>query len=356
MQISDFDFELPADRIATKPTKERDLSKLLVLGRNSGKIEHRKFHDIIDYLRKGDILVINNSKVFPARLLGHKKDSGGKVEILLNHELSAGIWEVVGKGLKEGSEIIFDNSALTGLVLGKDVETASIKFNLGGEEFFREIEKVGHIPLPPYIEKQRSLSGIGDKVNDREEYQTVYAKPKGSVAAPTAGLHFTSLLLEKIKDRGVEVLEVTLHVGLGTFQPVKTERVEDHKIHKEFFTIDHEVIVKIQEAKDNGRRIVAVGTTTTRVLETVFSDKFIPKSQVLNPDSQLLSGWTDIYLYPGSKFHCIDGMITNFHLPKSSLLLLVSAFAGKEAILTAYKTAIKHQYRFYSYGDAMLII
>lgn len=343
MKLSDFDYTLPAELIAQSPADIRDHSRLLVLGKETGKIKHHTFYDVFDYLKAGDVLVVNNSKVFPARIFGRRTDSDGKIEILLNKNIKESLWEVLGKNLKPNTDIKFENSELEGKVIDKKGKISTIEFNLNGEEFFKEIEKIGHTPLPPYIKK---IDDQSDKIN----YQTVYAKPVGSVAAPTAGLHFTKNLLSQIKAKGVEIVEVTLHVGLGTFAPVESENIEDHKIHSEYYTIIPSEIKKIIKAKKNGRRIIAVGTTTTRVLEHIFLS---PKTQVLSSN---ISGWTNIFIYPGYKFKCVDGLITNFHLPKSTLLMLVCAFAGRENIKKAYKEAIDQKYRFFSYGDAMLIL
>lgn len=343
MKLSDFDYTFPAELIAQSPADIRDHSRLLVLGKETGKIKHHTFYDVFDYLKAGDVLVVNNSKVFPARIFGRRTDSDGKIEILLNKNIKESLWEVLGKNLKPNTDIKFENSELEGKVIDKKGKISTIEFNLNGEEFFKEIEKIGHTPLPPYIKK---IDDQSDKIN----YQTVYAKPVGSVAAPTAGLHFTKNLLSQIKAKGVEIVEVTLHVGLGTFAPVESENIEDHKIHSEYYTIIPSEIKKIIKAKKNGRRIIAVGTTTTRVLEHIFLS---PKTQVLSSN---ISGWTNIFIYPGYKFKCVDGLITNFHLPKSTLLMLVCAFAGRENIKKAYKEAIDQKYRFFSYGDAMLIL
>lgn len=349
MKVSDFDFSLPSKLIADKPLNERDMSRLLVLDRNTNKVNHYHFKDITKLLKKTDVLVFNNTKVFPARLIGKRKDTGGKVEILLNQQNDEGNWEVIGKNLNTGTIISFEKSRLEGKVLSKHSEIAQISFNIKGELFFSEINQIGLIPLPPYIEAKRKL--VHTKYdNDRARYQTVYAKEIGSVAAPTAGLHFTHDLLTQIRDLGVETIEVTLHVGLGTFAPVKTEKVEDHQIHKEAYYISVENYNDLIKMKTQGRRIIAVGTTTTRVLESVFQN--YPHMNSLDND---LSGSTNIYIYPGYKFKFVDGLITNFHLPKSSLLFLVSAFTDREEILKAYNEAIMHNYRFYSYGDAMFI-
>lgn len=351
MKLEDFNYILPENLIAKYPAEKRDQSRLLVLNRKDGEIKHHKFVDIKKYFKSGDVLVVNNSKVFPARLLGNKDETGGKVELLLNREVESGIWEVIGRGLKENLRISFEKSNLTAVVLKHDENIYRVKFNISGTDFYNEIEKIGKIPLPPYIEKQRDDSDF----NDKERYQTVYAKDFGSSAAPTAGLHFTPELLGEIKSLGVEILEVTLNVGLGTFLPIKVEDITTHKMHKEYFVAKKEAINNILQAKKEGRRIIAVGTTTTRVLEHIFNENFNLFLNNLNADTDIV-GTTEIFIYPGFKFKCIDGLITNFHLPESTLMLLVSAFAGRKNILNAYKFAIDHEMRFFSYGDAMLII
>lgn len=339
MHLSDFDFNLPRELIAQKQAVPRDSSKLMVLNKKSGEIINRHFYNVVDFLKKDDILVVNNSKVFPARLLGTRADTGGKVEIFLVKEVKNGLWEVIGKNLKVNSKVVFDQSILEAKVITKYDESATVEFNISGSEFFAEIEKIGFTPLPPYIKREKKNQS--DKIN----YQTVYAKERGSVAAPTAGLHFTDELLKSIKEKGTRILEITLHVGLGTFAPVKVEDFSKHKMHSEHYSVQKDVFDAILAAKSNGQRIIAVGTTTTRVLEHIFRDG--------NQDQ--LSGQTDIFISPGFEFRCIDGLITNFHLPKSTLLMLVSAFAGRENIKKAYTSAIGDKYRFYSYGDSMFI-
>ncbi len=363
MKLSDFDYNLPPELIAVEPAKPRGHSRLLVLNKKTGRIEHHTFYEIINFLKPGDLLVMNNSKVFPARLIGKKAITHGKVEILLNHEIDTNLWQCVGKNLKVGSRIIFPDSKLEAIVEDRKDSTYSIRFNLNGNDFFAEVDKIGQIPLPPYIIEARETKkkpGVdgpkhprGENFDDRNHYQTVYAKDTGSVAAPTAGLHFTDELLDKIRAIGVEILEVTLHVGLGTFAPVKSENIEEHQTHSEYYSIKKEILKKIIKAKTEHRRIIAVGTTTTRVLEHIFSDLLIHDTGYLIRD---LSGWTNIFIYSGYKFKCIDALITNFHLPKSSLLMLVSALAGYDNIIHTYEEAIKERYRFYSYGDAVLII
>lgn len=371
MKLDEFDYNLPKELIAQTPANPRDSSRLLVLDKHSGRLNHHIFYDIVDYLKPGDILVMNDSKVFPARLIGQKEITGGNVEILLNHELEPGLWECLGRNLKIGNRIKFLDSKLSAVVIEKNNDVYIVRFNMIGNNLLNEIEKIGLIPLPPYI--KRNQRNFNKESSDQESYQTVYAKERGSVAAPTAGLHFTNNLIKKIKEKGVKIEYVTLHVGLGTFAPVKSETIEKHKIHKEFYSVGYTVLTNIIKAKSEHRKVVAIGTTTTRALETLWD-----KSQIINNKSQTnsknqilkseksndyqlkindcLSGWTDIFIYPGYKFKCVDTMITNFHLPKSSLLMLVSAFAGKEKIAFAYKKAIENNYRFYSYGDAMLIL
>lgn len=337
MKLSDFDYNLPEELIAQHPTDPRDHSRLLVLNIKTGKIEHTHFYDLTRFLNRGDVLVLNDSKVFPARLVG-AKETGGKVEILLNKELKPGLWEVMGRNLKIGSNVNFSQSTLAASILEKIDQIYLVKFNLSGSKFFDQIEKIGLTPLPPYIKREKNQTG--DKIN----YQTVYADKIGSAAAPTAGLHFTEELLEKLKIQGVEIVFVTLNVGLGTFAPIKTDEVTEHKIHEEYYSISQESYEKIIQSKKKHKKIIAVGTTTTRVLEHIINH---PKE---------LSGWTKIFIYPGYKLKCIDSLITNFHLPKSTLLLLVFAFAGSKNIKKSYQVAIRKKYRFYSYGDAMLIV
>jgi S-adenosylmethionine:tRNA ribosyltransferase-isomerase len=342
MKLSDFEYVLPKILIAKTQMDPRDHSRLLVLDKKSGKLIHHTFYEVVDFLKEGDLLVLNDSKVFPARLFGHRKDTGGKIETLLNHQLKDGTWEVVGKNLKLNSTIIFSNN-ISAKILGRKNEIFIIQFNIDGKNFWKAIEKIGHTPLPPYIDKRETSSDI-------KNYQTVYADKTGSVAAPTAGLHFTKGLLKKIERKGIILAKLTLHVGMGTWSSIKTKEIEDHKIHSEFYEVPEETVEKILQTKKNGGRVIAVGTTTTRVLEHLFSTYNL---QLTTDD---LIGQTNIYIYPGYEFKVIDGLITNFHLPKSSLLLLVSAFAGKKNIKRAYAEAISKKYRFYSYGDAMLIL
>lgn len=341
MDVKDFYYELPPELIAQDPLLDRSGSRLMVLGRENGKIQHRVFRDLVEYLQPGDCLVINNTKVIPARLFGIKEGTQAKIEVLLLKRVKENIWETLvkpGKKAKVGTRIQFGDGILTAEVVDIAQDgNRHMQFTYDG--IFEEVlDKLGEMPLPPYITHQ---------LKDRQRYQTVYAKYDGSAAAPTAGLHFTPELLAQISNMGVEIAEVTLHVGLGTFRPVKTENVLDHHMHEEYFSISASQAEKINCAKDNGHRIIAVGTTSTRTLETVAD---------VSGHVQEASGWTQIFIYPGYQFKCIDGLVTNFHLPESTLLMLVSALAGRESILHAYQTAVSCQYRFFSFGDAMLII
>lgn len=341
MKVEDFNYELPEELIAQVPIKKRDTSRLMVLDRKAQTIDSTKiFSDVIDYLEKGDCLVINNTKVIPARLYG-KKETGANVEFLLLKQLEGDIWESIvrpGNKLKPGTKVYFGDGLLEAEVL--DVMpggTRKVKFSYEG--IFNEIlDKIGLMPLPPYIHEE---------LKEKDRYQTIYAKYEGSAAAPTAGLHFTEELLKKIEEKGVKIARVTLHVGIGTFRPVKEENVEDHEMHTEHFYIKEEDVKKINETKQNGKRVIAVGTTSCRVLESISDEK--GRVHVCEED-------TGIYIYPGYKFKCIDGLITNFHLPKSTLLMLVSALAGREFVLKAYSKAVEEKFRFFSFGDAMLII
>ncbi len=340
MLKSDFYFDLPEELIAQTPIKDRSSSRLMVLDRKSGKIEHKHFWDITDYLNKGDCLVINETKVIPARLIGAREDTGTRVEILLLRRLTDNKWETLvypGKKARPGKVIVFGDGELKAEV--KDiVEDGNRIVEFSYKGIFEEIlDKLGQMPLPPYIK---------EKLEDKDRYQTVYAKNTGSAAAPTAGLHFTKELLEKIEQKGIDIARLTLHVGLGTFRPVKEENVLEHKMHSEYYMIDEENANKINNARKKGGRIIAVGTTSTRTLESVAQDNgYIPAK----------SGQTDIFIYPGYKFKAIDGLITNFHLPESTLIMLVSAFSTRENVLAAYKEAVEEKYRFFSFGDAMYI-
>ncbi|NLY85163.1 MAG: tRNA preQ1(34) S-adenosylmethionine ribosyltransferase-isomerase QueA [Tissierellia bacterium] len=340
MRRQDFDFYLPEDLIAQTPLKNREDSRLLVLDRKNGEIEHRKFTDIVDYLNPGDCLVLNDTRVIPARLFGNRIGKEETIEILLLKRMENETWETLvrpGKKVKPNTIVEFGNGILKGKVLsiGED-GTRIIKFDYSG--IFEEIlDRLGEMPLPPYIT---------ETLEDRERYQTVYAKNKGSAAAPTAGLHFTEGLLEKIKDKGVNISYITLHVGLGTFRPVKVDNILEHHMHSEYYNIPEDSANIINWTKSNGGSIICVGTTTVRTLETVAD-----KSGYIKPSS----GWTDIFIYPGYKFKIVDKLITNFHLPESTLLMLVSAFSTREIVLNAYREAVKERYRFFSFGDAMFL-
>ena len=341
MKTSDFYFDLPQELIAQDPLEDRSSSRLLVLDRETGKTEHHIFKDVIDYLNPGDCLVVNNTKVIPARLFGSKEGTEAKIEILLLKRKENDVWETLvkpGKKAKPGTRISFGNGLLTGEVIDVVEEgNRLIKFTYDG--IFEEIlDQLGQMPLPPYITHQ---------LKDKNRYQTVYAKHDGSAAAPTAGLHFTPELLEAIKAKGVNIAHVTLHVGLGTFRPVKVEDVTNHHMHSEFYIVEEDQAKLINETKQRGGKIVSVGTTSCRTLESATDDQGI---------LQAGSGWTDIFIYPGYKFKMIDRLITNFHLPESTLLMLVSALAGKDKIMAAYEEAVKERYRFFSFGDAMIIM
>lgn len=341
MKVSEFNYELPEELIAQTPLEKRDESRLMVLNREEQTIEHKTFKDIIDYLKPGDVLVRNNTKVIPARLYG-KKETGANVEFLLLNNQEGDIWECIvrpGNKLHVGTKVIFGEGLLTAEILEiLPGGTRKVKFYYNG--IFNEIlDQIGLMPLPPYIH---------ESLKEKDRYQTVYAKYEGSAAAPTAGLHFTPELLKKLEEKGVIIANVTLHVGIGTFRPVKEDTVEKHEMHSEHFYIKQEDVEKINKAKQEGRRVIAVGTTSCRVLESVADEK---KGMVKQIEDD-----TEIFIYPGYKFKCIDGLITNFHLPQSTLLMLVSALAGKEYIMNAYNEAVKEKYRFFSFGDAMFII
>lgn len=340
MKTSDFYFDLPQELIAQDPLEDRASSRLLVMDKETGEIKHRIFRDIVEYLNPGDCLVVNDTKVIPARLLGNKVGTDAKIEVLLLKRKDDNVWETLvkpGKKAKPGTVISFGEGLLTAEVMDVvDEGNRLIRFQFEG--IFEEIlDQLGQMPLPPYITHQ---------LKDKNRYQTVYAKNDGSAAAPTAGLHFTPQLLTEIKEKGVHIAHVTLHVGLGTFRPVKVEDVTSHHMHSEFYVIDEDQADMINKVKDNGGRIISVGTTSCRTLESAV-DK--------NARLQAGSGWTEIFIYPGFEFKMIDRLITNFHLPESTLLMLVSALAGKENIMDAYKAAVEEHYRFFSFGDAMLI-
>lgn len=340
MKVEDFDYDLNENLIAQTPIKDRDTSKLLVLDKKTGEIEHKHFYDIIDYLEKGDTLVLNDTKVLPARLLGEKTDTHAVIEILLLKDLGEDVWECLVKParrIKVGTIVTFGQGELKAKCVKEDNEGIR-HFKLIYSGILLEIlEHLGTMPLPPYIH---------EKLKDQSRYQTVYAKEIGSAAAPTAGLHFTKELLKKIEDKGVNIAYVTLHVGLGTFRPVSVDTIEEHKMHSEHYQMTKEVAELLTETKKNNHKIIAVGTTSTRTLETIMT-KY--------NEFKACSGWTDIFIYPGYKFKAIDSLITNFHLPKSTLVMLVSALAGKDNIMNAYKVAQEEEYRFFSFGDAMLI-
>lgn len=342
MNINDFDFDLPEHLIAQTPLLDRTSSRMLVLNRETKEVSHQQFRDIIDYIQPGDCLVINDTRVIPARLFGIKKDTGAKIEVLLLTEQEKDHWEVLVKPARKvpvGTTLVFGDGKLTATCV-KEKEHGGRVFQFHYEGIFYQIlDELGEMPLPPYIKAQ---------LEEKDRYQTVYAKHEGSAAAPTAGLHFTEELLEKLKAKGVQITTITLHVGLGTFRPVSVENIEEHKMHAEFYQISAETASILNETRANNGRIIAVGTTSVRTLETIARDhhgKFVEAS-----------GWTDIFIYPPFQFKAIDGMITNFHLPKSTLIMLVSALVDKETVLQAYQEAVKEQYRFFSFGDAMLII
>ena len=339
MKVAEFNYELPEELIAQTPIEKRDESRLMILDRSKKTIEHKTFKNIIDYLEPGDCLVRNNTKVIPARIYG-KKETGAKVEFLLLKNIEGDIWETIvrpGNKLHIGTKVIFGDGLLTAEILEiMPGGTRKVKFTYQG--IFNEIlDKIGLMPLPPYIHKE---------LKEKDRYQTVYAKYEGSAAAPTAGLHFTPELLKKIEEKGVKIANVTLHVGIGTFRPVKEENVENHKMHTEHFYIKQEDVEKINETKKQGKRVIAVGTTSCRVLETIAKE---------DGTVEETEGDTKIFIYPGYQFKCLDGLITNFHLPQSTLLMLVSALAGKDYIMKAYNEAVKEKYRFFSFGDAMFI-
>lgn len=341
MNTSDFYYDLPKELIAQDPLEDRSSSRLLVLDRSSDTLLHRHFRDIGEYLSPGDVLVINNTKVIPARLLGEREDTHGHVEVLLLRRLEADVWECLvkpGKKCRPGSRLSFGGGILTAEILSVE-EDGNRKIRFFYDGVFEEVlDRLGEMPLPPYITH---------KLKDRNRYQTVYAKYDGSAAAPTAGLHFTEELLASLREKGVRIAEVTLHVGLGTFRPVKVADVTQHHMHSEFYLVDEETAELINSAREAGHRIVAVGTTSCRTLETAADE---------SGRIHAGSGWTDIFIYPGYTFKAVDALITNFHLPESTLMMLVSALAGRERIMDAYKEAVEKKYRFFSFGDAMLIL
>ncbi|MDS3836911.1 tRNA preQ1(34) S-adenosylmethionine ribosyltransferase-isomerase QueA [Staphylococcus hominis] len=341
MNVEEFDYHLPESLIAQTPLKNRDQSRLLVLGRKTGNIAHKHFTDIMDYFETGDTLVLNDTRVMPARLFGLKEETGAKVEMLMITRIEDNDWEVLlkpAKRIKVGNTLSFGNGKIIAECI-KELEQGGRIMRLHFEGILEErLDELGEMPLPPYIK---------ERLDDPDRYQTVYAKENGSAAAPTAGLHFTDELLQKIKDKGVNIAFITLHVGLGTFRPVSVEDINDHEMHSEYYQMTKETADILNKTKENGHRIISVGTTSTRTLETIRRD---------HEQFVATSGWTDIFIYPGFEYKAIDGLITNFHLPKSTLVMLVSAFSSREYILNAYKEAVKLKYRFFSFGDAMLII
>ena len=374
MEVKDFYYDLPEKLIAQDPLEKRDNSRFMVIHRDTGEIEHRRFHDVIEYLNAGDCLVINDTKVIPARLLGEKEETGAAIEVLLLKDASdryqapltssknTRVWECLvkpGKKMKPGARVVFGKDEETGeaLLSAEVIDTVEegnriIRFEYDG--IWEEVlDKLGEMPLPPYITH---------KLQDKNRYQTVYAKHEGSAAAPTAGLHFTEELLKQIEEKGVKIARLTLHVGLGTFRPVKVEKIEDHHMHTEYYELSQEAADIINETRRNGGRVISVGTTSTRTLETVGTLQDIHKpvaegdGSVEIKDIQPSSGWTNIFIYPGYEFKIVDSLITNFHLPESTLIMLVSAFYNREAVMAAYKEAVEERYRFFSFGDSMILL
>jgi len=340
LRVRDFYYHLPEELIAQKPIDIRDKSRLMIVDKNTGAIEHGVFRDVVKYLQPGDCLVLNDTRVIPARLFGHKLNTGGRIEFVLLRRIDIDCWEVLvkpGKRARAGTRFGFGEGQLKAEVLENTPAGGRIvRFEYSGV-FENVLERLGTMPLPPYIK---------ERLDDPERYQTVYSREDGSAAAPTAGLHFTDDLLEKIREKGVRIVYITLHVGLGTFRPVKAKEVESHIMHPEYYRIDQKACKTVNDTMDKGGRIIAVGTTSCRTLETVASEKGVTTGE----------GWTDIFIYPGYNFKVVDGMITNFHLPESTLVMLVSALVGRENIMNAYRTAIEEKYRFFSFGDAMLLI
>ncbi len=340
MKTSDFSYNLPQELIAQTPVEPRDSSRLLLLDRESGEISHKHFYDIIDYLEEGDLIVANDSRVLPARIFGIKEQTGARVEFLLLNQVENNRWETLckpGKKAREGAEFTFGNGIMKAKIIEvKEDGNRVVEFK-SEENFYSALDKIGQMPLPPYITEE---------LKDRERYQTVYSNEVGSAAAPTAGLHFTNDLMDKIKAKGVNIAYVTLHVGLGTFRPVKVDDVKNHKMHSEHYEISKETSELINQTKANGKRVIAVGTTSCRTLESVAS---------FFGEIKPCEGFTDIFIYPGYEFKVLDGLITNFHLPESTLIMLVSAFAGYDNVMKAYETAVNDKYRFFSFGDAMFI-
>ncbi len=341
MKKSDFYYNLPEELIAQTPVEPRNSSRLMKINRETGEIVHSRFYNLCDYLKKGDLLVLNNSRVLPARLYGTKKGTGSNIEFLLLEQKGDKLWEIIcrpGKKAKVGAEFIFGDGKLTATVTEvKEDGNRVVQFDCEGS-FFAALDEIGQMPLPPYIT---------EKLEDKERYQTVYSKELGSAAAPTAGLHFTEEMLEEIKAMGVDIAYVTLHVGLGTFRPVKEDDILNHKMHSEHYEMSQETAEKINSTKKNGGRVIAVGTTSCRTLESMELENGLVKAG---------EGYTDIFIYPGYKFKLLDGLVTNFHLPESTLIMLVSAFTGYENTMNAYKIAVEERYRFFSFGDAMVIL
>lgn len=341
MKVEDFDFNLPEELIAQTPLKERAESRMMVLDKQTGTLTHETFKNVVNYLKPGDLLILNDTKVLPARLHGVKEETGANIEVLLLKQDEKDVWETLvkpAKRIKEGSVISFGNGRLKAVCTGeKEQGGRMLRFEYDGI-FYEVLDELGEMPLPPYIKEQ---------LDEKDRYQTVYAKERGSAAAPTAGLHFTEPLLAQLKEHGVRIEFITLHVGLGTFRPVSVDSIEDHDMHAEYYTISKQTEEAIRETKKQGGRVIAVGTTSVRTLETAARDHGVVRES---------SGWTDIFIYPGFEFKAIDGMITNFHLPKSTLIMLISALAGQSHVMTAYAEAVKERYRFFSFGDAMLII
>ena len=340
MKTSDFNFHLPEELIAQHPLEKRDTSRLMVLDKATGEIEHKHFYDVLNYLNPGDNLVLNNTRVLPSRLIGEKENTGGKIEFLLLKRIEGDKWECLakpGKRAKIGTIFTFGEGKLKCKVVDIVEEGNRIIEFIYDGIFEQVLDELGEMPLPPYIT---------ERLEDRERYQTVYSKEKGSAAAPTAGLHFTKELLEKVKEKGVNIAYVTLHVGLGTFRPVKVDDVNEHVMHSEFYHLEEEDAKIINDTKKNGGKIISVGTTSTRTLETIGDENGMVRAQ---------SGWTNIFIYPGYEFKVVDKLITNFHLPESTLIMLVSALAGKEKVMNAYNEAVKERYRFFSFGDSMII-
>ncbi|TYR82292.1 tRNA preQ1(34) S-adenosylmethionine ribosyltransferase-isomerase QueA [Priestia megaterium] len=342
MKVELFDFHLPEELIAQTPLEQRDASRLMVLNKKTGDVSHHMFHDLLDYLQEGDCLVLNDTRVLPARLFGTKEDTGANIEVLLLKQTEGDMWETLvkpAKRVKEGTVISFGDGRLTAVCkAASDQGGRLLEFRYEGI-FYEVLEQLGEMPLPPYIK---------ERLGDRERYQTVFAREQGSAAAPTAGLHFTESMLEEIKAKGIHIAFLTLHVGLGTFRPVSVDNLEEHDMHSEFYQVSEGTATLLNHVRENGGRIISVGTTSTRTLETIATEH--------NGRFVASSGWTNIFIFPGYEFKAIDGMITNFHLPKSTLIMLVSALAGREHVISAYEKAVEEKYRFFSFGDAMLIL